>query len=92
MVPRAEADQESREVFGYNVALARTASSMTQEELAEAVDIHLRHIKAIESGTRGPSFALIFRLADALGAKPAALFKHRNKVPKRKRGRPKKKR
>ena len=52
--------------LGAAIWTARKTRGMTQEELAEKVDITVSHLKHIESGHRKPSVELLFQLARAL--------------------------
>lgn len=47
---------------------------MSQEELADAADLHFTAISRIEQAMREPRLRTILKLADALGVPPAALF------------------
>ena len=52
--------------FGRNLARARTARGMTQEELAESADVHARYLQKLEAGTGHPSLIVLCRLKKAL--------------------------
>ena len=52
---------------GVLVRNARNAKALTQRDLGAMVGVKASHIAYIESGQRNPSFALLRRLADALG-------------------------
>ncbi len=51
--------------FGRNVAALRRKRGMTQEELAEKLDINVRHLQKVEAGEVSPSFGSILRLRSA---------------------------
>jgi len=51
--------------FGRNVAELRRKAGMTQEGLAETIDINIRHLQKIEAGEVSPSFGSILRLRAA---------------------------
>jgi transcriptional regulator with XRE-family HTH domain len=53
-------------LFGKRVRAARKAAKLTQEEVAEKLNIHLNHLSQIERGVGRPSFDLIFDLAHVL--------------------------
>jgi transcriptional regulator with XRE-family HTH domain len=81
-------------VFDYvaaNVRRLRLSRGLTQEQLAEAVDLHLTYIQRIERGGVNISLGVLLTLAHVLDVKPEALFKPA-KLPPVKRGRPPKKR
>ena len=48
---------------------ARKALGMTQEQLAEKVDVTRQTIISLEQGRYNPSLALAFRITKALGKK-----------------------
>jgi transcriptional regulator with XRE-family HTH domain len=81
--------QEVLEYFSSNVRRLRLERKMTQEVLAEAIDIELRSLQRIEAATANPSITVLINLADVLGVKPGALFEETER-PVIKRGRPKK--
>ena len=56
----------------------RTQLNMTQEQLAELVDIDRSHISAIELGNVGVSFDVVFRLCEVLDISPKELFDFRD--------------
>lgn len=82
-------EAEAQALLGRNVAGFRAAVNLSAAALAELVGVHPRHIKAIESGTRAPSFGLLIRLAKALEVAPADLLTPRT-LPRRPPGRPRK--
>lgn len=52
--------------LGNAIWMARKSRGMTQEQLAEAVDITVSHLKHIESGHRNPSTEVLFSIAKIL--------------------------
>lgn len=60
--------------LGKNICLARKAKNLTQNELAEKLDITREHLAKIETAKRGLSLKLIFLLADVLKIKEKDLF------------------
>lgn len=54
--------------IGYNIAYYRKHKGLTQEQLAEKLDISRQHLGAIEAPNivRPVSLDLLFRIADAL--------------------------
>lgn len=72
--------QEKR--LGNMIWATRKARGMTQEELAEQVDITTSHLKHIESGHRNPSIEVLFALAKVLDLSlDALIFDQRPEVP-----------
>lgn len=52
----------------------REEKELTQKELAERIGAHYFYITAIETGKRGVSLRMIYRIAKALGVKVKDLF------------------
>lgn len=72
--------QEKR--LGNMIWATRKARGITQEKLAEMVDITTSHLKHIESGHRNPSIEVLFQLARALDLSlDALIFDDRPEVP-----------
>lgn len=60
--------------LGRNIAAARKSAKMTQERLAELVDLQTLSISRIERGSVAPSLATISKIADALDVPVSTLF------------------
>lgn len=54
------------ERFGRRVRELRKARGWTQEELAEAADLHENYISRLETGNQEPGLFVILRLSRAL--------------------------
>jgi DNA-binding Xre family transcriptional regulator len=65
-----------RKNFAANLKRIRALAGMTQEELAEKLDISVRYVQLLES-KKCPDVKLdtLYHLAKALGVKPAAFLK-----------------
>ena len=65
------------EELSYNIAYYRKRAGMTQEELAEKIDISRSHLSAIEAPNiiRPFSLEILFDIATALDIEPYKLFK-----------------
>jgi transcriptional regulator with XRE-family HTH domain len=61
-------------LFGLRVAELRRARGLTQEKLAELIQLSPREMQRIEAGEVGASLYMIFKLAHALRNEPADLF------------------
>lgn len=61
--------------FGPVLRRLRQEKSMSQEELADIVDVSPSYISRMESDFKKPSLEMIFRLAAALQVKPHELIK-----------------
>lgn len=59
-------EQEFLSSFGRRLALVRKQKGMTQEGLAELVEVHRTYIGFIEQGKRNPSIGNIYKIATAL--------------------------
>ena len=72
MVRRRDPDLQA--AFGRAVRERRQAIGLSQEELAEAADLHRTYIGDIERGGRNVSLVNIARIADALGSTASELL------------------
>lgn len=63
-----------KQAFGTNVRHHRRAADITQERLAELVEVSIETIGKIERGVAAPSFDTVERIAAALGLPALALF------------------
>ncbi len=63
-----------REKFGARVRSLRSASGLTQEQLAERAGISVDFLSLVERGKNSPSFENLDDLADALGVSVSSLF------------------
>jgi len=60
--------------IGRNVARLRLNARLTQEQLAEKVDIGLRHLQRIEAGEKSPSMKTFVRIKKVLNVDWSDLF------------------
>ena len=61
-------------IFGNNVYKYRKMHNLTQQQLADLVEVTPSYIGLIENGKTSTSFQIIEMLTQALGVKVAALF------------------
>jgi transcriptional regulator with XRE-family HTH domain len=61
--------------FGRRLAVVRKSRGLTQQQLAEQLDISLVSIGYIETGKRWPRLATLHRIADCLNVPVGELFK-----------------
>ncbi len=54
-------------ILGQNIAKYRQAKSLSQEKLAELVDLSREYITRVERGQKNISLKNLFAIADALG-------------------------
>lgn len=66
--------------LGYNIAYYRKHANLTQEQLAEKLNISRQHLGAIDAPNiaRAISLDLLFNIADVLGVKAYKLLMFRN--------------
>jgi transcriptional regulator with XRE-family HTH domain len=60
--------------FGKNIAQLRQDYGLTQDKLAERLDISTRYLQKLERGLATPSFALLIQLRKSLKADWNALL------------------
>ena len=63
-----------KRAFGTNVRHHRRAAGMTQESLAERVEVSIETIGKVERGVAAPSFDTVEKIAFALDLSPLSLF------------------
>jgi len=63
-----------RELLGANIRTCRKDLGISQERLAEMVNMATNYLGLIEGGRKFPSADMIERIAAALGKDPLALF------------------
>ena len=61
--------------FGARIAELRRKRNLTQEQLADLVDLHRTYIGFIEQGKRNPSIGNVRRIANVLKISLKELFK-----------------
>ena len=63
--------------LGLNIAYYRKLRGLSQEKLAEKIDISRTHMSRIETADCAVSLDVVFSLADALGVEPYKLFENK---------------
>ena len=63
-----------KEKFGINLKALRKSRNITQEKLAELIDMHHRQVSKIETGDNFPSSKTLEKLCYALKISPMTLF------------------
>ncbi len=61
-------------LLGRNIAKARKAKKLSQNELSEMLDISREHLAKIETAKRGISIGLLFKLCTTLNISEQILF------------------
>jgi transcriptional regulator with XRE-family HTH domain len=72
--------------FGQRLAAVRKARGMTQQQLAELLDMTVKGVDYYERRARNPSSEFVQRAADALGVAVTELLGENGNGPRRKRG------
>lgn len=65
---------EVREVLGRGIARLRKERGLTQEKLAERIDVSTQFLAAVERAKKTPSFDTLEVLCTVLGVSPSTLF------------------
>ncbi len=63
--------------LGLNISFYRKLRGLSQEKLAERVDISRTHMSRIETADCAVSLDVVFALADALGVDACKLFENK---------------
>ena len=75
-------EEDEVAAFGQGVRARRKALGLSQEQLAEAADLHRNYIGGIERGERNVSLRNIYKLARGLQVTPAELFAPVHREPR----------
>jgi len=68
-------EREFLKSFGERLATVRKQKGITQERLADLVDLHRTYIGFIEQGKRNPSIGNLYKIAGVLGVTLDKLFR-----------------
>jgi len=69
-----------RQILGKNIRRFRENKGMTQEELAEMVDVSGSYIGYLERGKQSPSLMLLEKISLVLGVTPAILLTSQDEI------------
>ena len=67
-------EKEFLKNFGLNLKKQRLLKGYTQEQFAEIVDMHEKHIGKIETGNQNVTLKTIYKIANALDINAIKLF------------------
>jgi len=67
-------ERQALKTFGKRVRELRKARGWTQEQLAEAADLHENYVSRLETGEQEPGLFVLLRLCRALGIATAQLL------------------
>jgi transcriptional regulator with XRE-family HTH domain len=72
---RSQRDPRREELrqLGERIREERRSRGMTQEALAEALDLSVAYVSLIERGGRNPPYTTVIAIARALGVAPALI-------------------
>ena len=73
---------------GGRIAERRRAFGLTQEQLAERLDVSVKYLQRVEAGTENLTIHSVVGLANALDVAPSYLLQQPRQAPHRKPGRP----
>ena len=63
-----------KELIGARIRSLREAKGMTQERLAEVMDINAKYLSNIERGKENPTLDMLIKFVDALGVEMCEIF------------------
>ena len=63
-----------QEEFGKKVRELRESKGWSQEDFADASNLHRTYISGIERGVRNPTLTVVWQIAKALEVSPCKLF------------------
>ena len=63
-----------KKIFGNNLKKYRLKRKMTQEQLAELIDVSVQYISRLETGKHSPSLSTVEDLSWALNIRPFQFF------------------
>jgi len=66
--------RDIKKIVGKNIRKIRLSRRLTQEELAEKIDMHASYIGLIERGLRSPSLETLSKIADIFDVSEASLL------------------
>jgi transcriptional regulator with XRE-family HTH domain len=73
---------------GGRVAERRRAYGLTQEQLAEKLEVSIKYLQRVEAGKENLTIASVVKLANALDTEPSYLLRQPRTPPRRRPGRP----
>ena len=66
--------EEARKLFGNRIRSLRTQLNLTQDQLAERMEMSAQYLSNIERGRENPTFETLVKLAKALEIEPWEMF------------------
>ena len=71
---RQRARREALRHLGERIRTMRRKNGLTQESLADSLDISVAYVSLIERGGRNPPYTTVVAIASALGVSPGDIF------------------
>jgi len=75
-------DEDASKALGLAIRVMRLKKGVSQEALANGVNMDRSHLSRIERGMNAPVITVIFRIADFLEVKPAEMISLAEKILK----------
>ncbi|MDZ7697624.1 MAG: helix-turn-helix transcriptional regulator [Deltaproteobacteria bacterium] len=79
-----KSDQDLYTLLGQRIRALRNLKGWTQEQLGEQADMNYKYVGEVERGQQNPSFAVLVKIAGALGVEISELFRFEAKQLSRK--------
>ena len=76
--------ENAKVLLGRRIRSLRNMKGWTQQELGEQADVNYKFVGEIERGQQNPSFAVLVKIAGALGAELPELFRFESEALSRK--------
>ena len=70
MVATLAKEKQDSTGFGARLRALRNAAGMTQQQLADKLEMRATNITRLENGGRSPTWETVIKIADALGVEP----------------------
>lgn len=70
--------EKTKKLLGQRIKQLRKLKRMTQEQLAEIVEIDPKHLSSIETGRNSPTLLTLEKISDALNIEIKGLFDFQN--------------
>lgn len=79
-----KSEENEKILLGQRIRSLRNTKGWTQQELGEHADVNYKFVGEIERGQQNPSFAVLVKIAAALGVELPELFRFEQEVLDRK--------
>ena len=79
-----KSNENEKVLLGQSIRSLRNMKGWTQQELGEHADVNYKFVGEIERGQQNPSFAVLVKIASALGIELRELFRFEGEAMDRK--------